>query len=713
MYRTRALKGGDISAQARQRQRRGRVAWVVPGTGPGYAPLRSSLGRRQFADTVSHQPRRFGKYLLLDPIGSGGMAEVWRARHYGAAGFERTVVIKKMHPTLTSNDAFIRMFIDEAKLVVGLRHANVVQVYDLGAVDDAYFIAMEYVFGKDLLQLLIRCSELKLRVPEKLAVYITSEFLQGLELAHSATDERGRGLGVIHRDVSPSNVLIGYDGAVKIGDFGVARARNKRRKSKKSATEGKVGYMSPEQVTGEVLGPASDLFCAGIILYETLAMNRLFRGKTDLETVMLLRECDIEPALEKLPEGTSPALLDILRRALAREPEERYPDAGAFSDALLDHLFDEKTRVAGQDMGRFMKSVFAKEMEEEETRHGVIDRKIERTPSILESIRQGPRPMGMLGVTDSERTVVWSPRSRFQLRDRDGDVVGPMSLESLRRQVREDGLAAAHRVSVDDSTWLDPRDLPGLLGVSAEGNEPDFKGTFERFDFSRLLYRYAACHADGRMTLSCDERQKEIYWRHGRPEHVTSNLRGELLGEYLVDRRIVARETLERAFESLDDYAGHLGDALVQIGAITPHALFDVLSRQISTKLLEVFGWPGGEYAFYRGERARTQIVPLEATAYALVTQGVERRLTLDEIKDHFIHREDHVFRRLRHRRLTAADLRLSTKKLRIFNAISDAESILDQFGRLVSIPGVDEADVYQVLFLMERLEFARFEPPA
>jgi serine/threonine protein kinase len=667
---------------------------------------------------VSQQPRRFGKYLLLDAIGSGGMAEVWRARHYGAAGFERTVVIKKMHPQLASNDSFIRMFIDEAKLVVGLRHANVVQIYDLGAMDEAYFIAMEYVFGKDLLQLLIRCSELKLRVPEKLAVYITVEFLQGLELAHSASDERGRSLGVVHRDVSPSNVLIGYDGAVKIGDFGVARARQagrkgkKKKKGKKSATEGKMGYMSPEQVSGEVLDPRSDIFCAGIILYEMLAMNRLFRGKTDLETVMLIRDCDIEPAIARLPPDTSPALLDIMQRALARDSAGRYPNAGAFGDALLDHLFNHKTRVGPHDMGRFMKSVFAKEMEDEAARHAAIDRKIERTPSILEALRAGPRPMGLLGVPNSERTVVWSARCRFRLRDRAGDVVGPMSLETLRLRVREEGLAVANRVSVDDSAWLDPRDLPGLLNMSAQGHDPHFTGEFGRFDFPRLLYRYAACHADGRMTLSCDDRQKEIYWRYGRPEHVTSNLRGELLGQYLLDRRIVSRETLDRAFDGIDDFAGHLGDALVQMGAITPHALFEVLSQQITTKLLEVFGWPKGQYAFYRGERARTQIVPLETTAYALITQGVERRLTFDELKDHFMHREDLVFRRLRHRRLTAADLRLSTKKLRIFNAISDAESILEQFGRLVAIPGVDEGHVYQVLFLMERLEFAKFDPP-
>ncbi|MCA9560875.1 MAG: serine/threonine protein kinase, partial [Myxococcales bacterium] len=282
------------------------------------------------------QPRQFGKYLLLDRIGVGGMAEIWRGRQFGAAGFQKQLVIKKILQHLADNDEFVRMFIDEAKIAVSLQHANVVQIFDLGAVHKEYFIAMEYVLGKDLLNLLIRCTHLRIRVPHKLAVFIIAETLKGLEAAHHAVDSRGNPLHIVHRDVSPSNVLISYEGEVKIGDFGVAKASRREAATRSGTMKGKLGYMSPEQVTGKEIDHRADLFGAGIMFYEMLAMNRLFHGKTELETLMLVRDCDVDAAIDKLPDGIAPSLIEILRKALDRDRDKRFQSASEFLDALLD-----------------------------------------------------------------------------------------------------------------------------------------------------------------------------------------------------------------------------------------------------------------------------------------------------------------------------------------------------------------------------------------
>ena len=703
------------------------------------------------------QPTPFGKYILLDRIGLGGMAEIFRARQLGAAGFQKQLVIKKILMHLAENDEFVRMFIDEAKIAVSLQHANVVQIFDLGAVRQEYFIAMEYVFGKDLLNLLIRCTHLRIRIPQKLAVFILCETLKGLEAAHYAVDSRGNPLNIIHRDVSPSNVMLSYDGEVKIGDFGVAKATRREAATKTGTMKGKLGYMSPEQVTGQDIDARADLFSAGIILYEMLAMNRLFHGKTELETLMMVRDCDVSEALSKLPAEVPDALRRILAKSLARERDQRFQTATEFLEAALDFLFNEKHRVTTQDVGRFMKSVFAKEIEDELARQDEIDRAIaevapdlagdpspsggvrsplSRTPappmvpaprsslhpaepppprratpaSDVPQLRGSAPPRPVVPPPPPSSAAGWSETSRFRIRDDGGIVYGPMGYRTLVEIIDRDGLNVAEDVSIDGGSWTAAGLVNGLLeGLSEShpGRLPDFSGQFERLDFPRLLYRYAACKATGRMHLETGTKRKEIFWRRGRPEYVTSNLRSELLGEYLVDRRLVARARLNEALSVLSDHGGRLGDALVHLNLLTPHDLFNALSSQVKAKLLEVFSWSTGSYGFYRGGHTTAQIVPLELGAYALVNEGVCRRMALDEIKAHFDGRDQLPLNRCEHRLITAQDLQLSTKQLRIWNAVGHGIPIVEQLGRLMAIPGVDEADVYQILFLMERLDFA------
>ena len=221
----------------------------------------------------------FGKYELLEKIGAGGMAEIYRARARGVEGFEKILCVKKILPVYAKNRAFIEMLVAEAKLSSLLQHANVVQIYDLGQQEGLFYIVMEYVHGCDLLQLLTACTQRKERIPTELALFVISEVAKGLAYAHTATDRRGRPLNIIHRDVSPSNVLLSFDGDVKVVDFGVARADLESQEEdeggkKSSALKGKLGYMSPELVTGGEIDHRSDIFALGIVLWEALTLRR-------------------------------------------------------------------------------------------------------------------------------------------------------------------------------------------------------------------------------------------------------------------------------------------------------------------------------------------------------------------------------------------------------------------------------------------------------
>jgi serine/threonine-protein kinase len=311
-------------------------------------------------------PRRFGSYLLFDRIGRGGMADIYLARAQTGLGVARRVVVKQILPALSGDAHFARMLIDEAKLVAGLRHANIVQVLDLGREDDRLFIAMEYVEGFDLNQLLRTLSQRRIALPAQFALFVVREMLAALDFAHRATDGAGRPLGIVHRDVSPSNVLVSFEGEVKLCDFGIAKAlgtpeatpsdelsselsSSETSSGERSSIAGKAAYMSPEHARGEELDGRADVFAAGIVLWELCAGRRLYRG-TETQMLELAREGAVPP----LPERGLPLqgeLQKILDRALAFDPAERWATAAEMLRAIDDYavrakLFASQLRFA-------------------------------------------------------------------------------------------------------------------------------------------------------------------------------------------------------------------------------------------------------------------------------------------------------------------------------------------------------------------------------
>jgi len=292
--------------------------------------------------TQLSEPIQFGKYTLFERIGRGGMAEVYKGRIQGPAGFERVFVVKRILPHLSDDQSFIKMFVEEAKLSARLNHPNIVHIFELGAVEGEYFISMEYIRGHDLSETM-RAIWKALGPPRpELVAYIGREACRGLAYAHNLTDENGRPLGMIHRDVSPSNVMLSYEGAVKMLDFGIAKALGDSADQSKNGTlKGKYAYMAPEQTEGENVDNRSDIFAMGIVLHEVLTGRRLFKGQTDVQTIERVRRCEVPP-----PSASNPAIpreLDqIIFRALQRDPARRWSNAADMADALDDIVHDAR-----------------------------------------------------------------------------------------------------------------------------------------------------------------------------------------------------------------------------------------------------------------------------------------------------------------------------------------------------------------------------------
>ncbi len=340
------------------------------------------------------KPSLFGKYLLLERLNVGGMAEVFVAKAFGVEGFERILAIKKILPTMAEDEEFITMFIDEARISVQLNHANVVHIHELGKHDDAYYIAMEYVPGKDLRSLLERFRRRKEIMPTAMAVYCATKICEGLDYAHRKKDARGQDLCIIHRDVSPQNILISFEGEVKIIDFGIAKAANRSQKTQAGILKGKFGYMSPEQVRGLPIDRRSDIFAVGVILYEMLTGEKLFVGESDFSTLEKVRNAEV-PTPRQFNPNIPAGLEKVVMKSLAREAEDRYQWSSDLQEDLMRFLLAGDAIYSGKHLAAFMKDAFAEDLlreNEKMERFSTVERPEQVETSSVSSPPRAPPP---------------------------------------------------------------------------------------------------------------------------------------------------------------------------------------------------------------------------------------------------------------------------------------------------------------------------------
>jgi serine/threonine-protein kinase len=367
----------------------------------------------------------FGKYQLLRKIASGGMGQVFLALERGA-GLERLVVLKLILPHLAEDEDFLAMFLEEARLVARLAHPNLITILELTEIDGRHCLAMEYVQGDD-----VRRMEKFARVqgkplPVGLVLRIIAEAAAGLHYAHQARNPQGQPLQLVHRDVSPQNILVGFDGGVKVIDFGVAKAAGSASNTATGVLKGKYPYMSPEQANGQPVDARSDLFALGVVLWEMLTGRRLFKGESDLMTLRLVRDCQVPPPSQlnpKLPPGVD----ELVLRALAPTPEGRFPDCGAFRLAIEDYILQYRLPASNAHLSAYLRDLYTERITRESDPANLdqlaedadLDSKSNSSRSNARSVSQqaaGPRiptPAGTMGTP-----VVPPPRPLTNTRDR-------------------------------------------------------------------------------------------------------------------------------------------------------------------------------------------------------------------------------------------------------------------------------------------------------
>ncbi len=645
------------------------------------------------------------------------MAELFLAEVAGAHGFAKTVVIKRILPHLAADEKFTEMFIAEAKLTAQLAHPKIAQTLELGTEDKQLFIVMEYIDGFDVLAMLRECAHRQVRVPAEISVYIVKEVLDALDFAHKL-GSAGKPLGIVHRDVSPSNILLSKRGDVKLVDFGIAHAVAQDDQTKSGTLKGKYGYMSPEQVLGQTVSPRSDVFASGIVLAEMLMGRRLFAAANELDVLLMVRDVDLS-RLVRFGEHIDDDLASVLRWALRKDPNDRYKDAATFRDALDEWLFSHQHRIGTMQLAEIVKSLYedalsrrkeglkARAHEAREAPATVpkdvaksASGSVSSRPANEQSFPKGTDATGLdlgvpTGLDSGDRVVGAEPSAVIEVSlDDEGELIvsepkksshqegaePPKQEDSVRDAIGNLELAPPEMDSVEVSfnksaarqaSSAEPSSFDGDVGAasydtisaavasvspvdrdpaSRDFDDSDVSGGNARNEGRRLptaeelaqserpkppqldpdsevaeltgslddrpalavLYDTTAGRKTGKLVLSNGGVRKEIYFKRGVPEFVSSNIASELLGAYLVRMSVISSGELDMALAVMPHFGGKLGDTLVGLGLMKPLEVFRHLTRQVRSKIIEVCTWTQGRYEWFGDARCPRQAFPLD-----------------------------------------------------------------------------------------------------
>jgi len=600
-------------------------------------------------------PAAFGRYSLLERLAVGGMAEVFRAKITSSHGFEKIVVIKRILPHLAEDQTFVAMFIDEAKLTAQLTHPKIVQILDFGEVRGQYFTALEYVDGFDALALLRVAAQRRVHIPRPLAAFIVSEVLEALDYAHNARDMDGRLMQIVHRDISPSNIFLSKRGDVKLGDFGIAHTQRREARTQAGTLKGKYGYMSPEQVVGRPIDARSDLFAVGVVLAELLTGRRLFTAPADLDVLLKVRDVKLD-RLDKYGADLPPELNRIVRKALRKNPRERHQSAIELRDDLGDYLFSTGQRVAAVDLRAFTGALFdtgpdaaaqllqaARRMESPRaSRSGVVPTATAAAvtgagepatapvvPAVGEAVTAGaaasaaPIPVGDapssgFAAPDGGSAPGARPEGSWP-EESSGERSGRGFTPVSRLPQPDDSAPPAAGAGARPATQSDV----GRFVSGAPRRPPDSAGDVSVITPMRLFCDLALAGETGLLHFELQGTEKEIYLVGGAPESASSSNPGDRFGEYLVSHGVLGPGDLDLALSMLPHYNGKLGDTLVALGLLRPLDVFRLLSQQVRDRVIDVFAWTEGTFAFYRGVTNRQENFPLGLDTFEILGAGV------------------------------------------------------------------------------------------
>jgi serine/threonine-protein kinase len=541
---------------------------------------------------IAPMPKTVGRYQIVDRLAVGGMAELFKATLTGEHGFEKLVAIKKILPHLAVDRQFVEMFIDEARITAQLDHRHIVQVFELGTDADTPYIAMQYVDGLDVLALLRECARAQIRLPPDLAGLIARDVLDALDYAHNARDSTGRPLGIIHRDISPGNVLLSWRGDVKLTDFGIARAAERRHKTEAGKLKGKYGYMSPEQVSGSEVDIRSDVFSVGILLAEMVMARRLFTSTNDLDILLMVRDARLD-RLHKYASEFPIELRVLTVRALQRRPEDRWNNAAEFRDAL-DEWIRRTTRVSSRNLANLLGQVINAPTADLE---GVVAR-----PADDASALSGPLPR-----IHQARAEAEAARARAEF------IAGDAIPSGVTGDPSSSGVMQVGREG-DDDVAAEDVDIP---------SGPRESGEITQQPILRVVYRLAKAKGTGMLALEGRAGVfKEAYFVEGQPQFVSSNVEGERLGNYLIQHGALTPQALQRAISVVHHFGGRLADTLVGLDILDPLDAYRLLAKQVAAKLMDAFSWQKGRYTWTPRHPNPWKARSLHLDAYRVIGAG-------------------------------------------------------------------------------------------
>jgi eukaryotic-like serine/threonine-protein kinase len=575
-------------------------------------------------DSKGKAQQPFGPFVLERRIAVGGSAEVFLARPKLGTQPAAHLVVKRLLRSVREGGEFDALE-REAELHRAVKHPNVVDVYGAGMVGEEPYLALEYVDGVDLYRLLRRAESEQRRFPPALAAHIAREVAEALTAVHGARDAEGNVLHIVHRDVTPSNILLSTDGSVKLGDFGIARFEQRMKPAQPSGggLKGKFGYLSPEQVAGEPSDHRADLFALTAVFGEMLIGERVFPGSGQLAVLLAIRDVNIEP-LRRAGAMLPPGMLAVCERGLARDPDERYADAAELSRALL--TFERPSREElKQTLSEWVK--WAKDSSELAKR---IEGQIRDSVQRMQAVRT--RSSGSL-------PAVTGPSS--------APIIQPPSAEALPRLKRSGAgaseqlpfaklieMIATGELSGDDEVALLGQELRPIREVDElarhllpsttattsrifEPGVPDYQALLRETSMLEVLSHMrqkgetGALFVERARSMGISVR-KELYLASGRLLHVASSERGELLGEYLVRRGRLSREQLDAALGSLQRFGGRLGDTLIGLGLVDAVDVFRAIRDQGRDRVAALSTWEEGLVTFYRGTAPTRVEFPLD-----------------------------------------------------------------------------------------------------
>jgi hypothetical protein len=605
-------------------------------------------------------PVKFGPFWLETRLAVGGTAEVFIARPIDPKAQPRRLVVKRLLPQFVRDTEGRTMFEREAALHAAVDHPNVVKVYGFGKAADEPWLAMEFINGCDLFRLLRRLSADGRALSPSVSAYVARELLGALQSVHTARDKAGAPLGIIHRDVTPSNVYLSTDGRVTLGDFGIARAagRGTQRTGGAPMLKGKFAYLSPEQVAGDPFDHRADLFSLAAVLTEMLLGHPLFVGSGQLAVLLAIRDCRIDTLREAsatLPKG----LFDVLDRALARDPAARTPTAEAMSKDLKP--FESNASASRAELGAMVRWVQAapsiEQMPAVRDSAARLRARVAAAASAAADAAAGAGPEAESTFhpsLESERATGEYAAIPSYVVTSSGSRLGPWTFARLVEAI------ATGQVSRGDAVDYMGRGLAPLGAIEElarfvpaapdNANLSRGEGAAEFVDrvspaaltamFARLVEAEATgvLFAEGPPESSgyprigdgtnakdvAREGRKELYFVGGKLHHIASNNASELLGEYLVRRKAISRDELDFALAILPRYSGRMGDTLIALGLIGSLEIFRAIRDQGRDRFVDLFLWRAGKLTFYAGQTALHVDFPLDLDVAPLLLAGVE-----------------------------------------------------------------------------------------